>query len=389
MKLLFVANVDWYVISHRIKIIEEAVKSGWDVTVACEDTGEKHVILETGAKFIDLPFSRSGTNPIKELVVLYRFFRLYRRQKADVIHHVSLKPVIYGSFIARILKKPTVLNAVSGLGYVFTGKNKGSGMVQKAMLYIMNYGFNRNNLAFIFQNDDDYQELRQLGVVYEKNIINFIKGSGVNLSLYQDQGKEKSESEKVKILFPARMLWDKGIDELRTATEILKESYEGNATFILSGRADDGNKAGVPLSYLNKWTDGNYVRWIGHSENMIETFGEADIVVLPSYREGIPKSLIEASAMGKPIVTTNAVGCKECVDHMINGLLVPVKSSDELAKALVKLIDDPSLRIKMGKASRKKAEEEFDINSVVQKHLEIYQDLLTLAFKSKQVATTS
>jgi len=387
MKLLFVANVDWYVISHRIQIIEEAVKNGWDVTVACEDTGEKETILETGAKFIDLPFSRSGTNPIKELGVLIRFYLLYKEQKADIIHHVSLKPVIYGSFIARILKKPTVLNAVSGLGYVFTGKHKGSGIVQRTMLSIMRYGFNRDNLAFIFQNQDDYHKLLQLGAVYDKNIIHFIKGSGVDLSLYQD--KAPVTNEKVKILFPARMLWDKGIDELRAASTLLKKDYKTKASFVLSGRDDDGNKAGVPLSYLNEWTDGNYVNWIGHSENMIKTFGEADIVVLPSYREGMPKSLIEAAAMGKPIVTTNAVGCKECVDDNINGFLVPVKSTKELAEALAKLIDDPKLRKTMGKASRIKAEEEFNIDSVIEKHLEIYQDLLNLAYKSKQVASTT
>lgn len=389
MKLLFVANVDWYVISHRIKIIEEAVKAGWDVTVACEDTGEKDVILNTGAKFINFPFSRSGTNPFSELYLLYKFLRLYRNREADVIHHVSLKPVIYGSFIAKILKKPAVLNAVSGLGYVFTGKNQGSSIVQKAMLRIMKFSFDRENLSFIFQNADDHSELQKLKVVYENNIINFTRGSGVDLSLYNNNSKTSSK-KRITILFPARMLWDKGLEELRTATELLKEKYYEKVSFILAGRADKDNKAGVPPSYLEDWSEGDYVNWIGHSDDMVATFREADIVVLPSYyREGIPKSLIEATAMGKPIVTTDAVGCRECVDDGINGFLVPPKSGEKIAEALIKLIDDAELRDKMGKASRIKAEKEFDVQVVVNKHIQIYQDLLNLANKSQKVATTT
>ena len=388
MKLLFVANVDWYVISHRIKIIEEAVRSGWDVTVACEDTGKRNIITDTGAKFIDFPFSRSGTNPIKELGLLFKFYRLYKKYDVDVIHHVSLKPVIYGSFIARILRKPTVLNAVSGLGYVFTGKHKGSGIVQKAMLAIMRYAFNRKNLSFIFQNEDDYRELHDLGVVYEENLVYFIAGSGVDLKRYK-QSMPIDNTRRIKILFPARMLWDKGIKELRRATELLQEKYGHKVTFILAGMANDDNKASVSKAYLDEWSDGEYVNWIGHSKDMVKTFQESEIVVLPSYREGMPKSLIEAAAMGKPIVTTNTVGCKECVDDGVNGFLVPVKSGKHLAEALSKLIDNPKLRITMGQASRLKAEKEFDINFVVQKHLMIYQDLLNLATKSNRVATTT
>lgn len=388
MKLLFVANVDWYVISHRIKIIQEAVKNGWDVTVACENTGKKDIIINTGAKFIDFPFSRSGTNPFKELVLLRKFYVLYKNNKADVIHHVSLKPVIYGSFVAKILKKPTVLNAVSGLGYAFTGKHKGTGSLQKVMRLMMRYAFKRKNLSFIFQNKEDHQELIDLGAVYKNNIIYFIKGSGVDLNEYQPSYKS-IENSRVVILFPARMLWDKGVRELRQATEILKPAFFDKITFVLAGKANDDNKASVPKGYLTEWSDGSYVDWIGHSDNMVKTFQESDIVVLPSYREGMPKSLIEAAAMGKPIVTTDTVGCKDCVADGVNGYLVPLKDEKKLAEALKILINNKELRTTMGRASRQKAELEFDYHIVVNEHLKIYQELLNLIPKSQQIATTT
>lgn len=383
MDILFVANVDWYVISHRIKIIEAAVDNGFNVTVACEDTGQKSEILKTGAHFVDFKFSRSGTNPLKELLLLYKFYNLYKTEKFDVLHHVSLKPVIYGSFMARLLKKPAILNAVSGLGYVFTSENSKSGVIQKAMLTLMKYGFKKQNLAFIFQNTDDHRELKNLGSVFPENIVYYIKGSGVDLKEYSP--KTNSGSRKIKILFPARMLFDKGIRELKTATELLKNAFEDKVTFVLAGKADPGNKAGVSEDYLNNWQDGSYVKWIGFSKNMIETFQESDIVILPSYREGLPKSLIEAAAMGKPIITTNAVGCKECVDDGVNGLLVPVRSGEKLAEALIKLIENPELRKKMGNASRIKAENEFDIGLVISKHLEIYKELYSLTLDDYKV----
>ena len=377
MKLLFVANVDWYVISHRYKILESAVNFGWQVTVACEDTGRRSELEALGIRFIDFKFERSGTNPLKEIVLLRRFYRLYRKEKFDVLHHVSLKPVIYGSVIAKLLKKPAVLNAVSGLGYAFTKKDKKMGFTQKSMLYLMRFGFNKKNLAFIFQNNDDYEQLSDLGVIHDYNLVYFIKGSGVDLDEYKPMSKEV-EGDKVDILFPARMLYDKGIVELQGAAEMLRKDYESKVLFTLAGKADPDNKAGVSEEYLNNWQDGSYVKWIGFSENMIETLRNSDIAVLPSYREGLPKSLIEAAAMGKPIVTTNAIGCKECVDEGINGYLVDVKSETQLADALKKLIVDANLREKMGKASRLKAEKEFDVKIVIKKHLEIYDELLKL-----------
>lgn len=370
--LLLVANVDWFFISHRLCIAIEAKRQGWDVHVACEDTGRSDEIEREGIHFINFVFSRSGTNFLSETATIRNFYRLYKTVKPDVVHHITLKPVIYGSFVAKRLGIHGVLNAVSGLGYAFTESRKGP--VQKVMVQFMKYGFNRDNLAFIFQNKDDLAELSALGVIASQNSINMIKGSGVDLGLFSYT--EPVHRERVVILFPTRMLWDKGTNELREASRLLFGGYKNKITFILAGLADEENKAGVPASYLHDWEETGYVQWIGYQKDMVSVYREADIVVLPSYREGMPKTLIEACAMGKPIVTTDAIGCRECVDEGVNGFKVPVKSTKELADALQKLIDDTPLRTEMGLASREKAEREFDQQQVISKHLEIYQNLL-------------
>jgi glycosyltransferase involved in cell wall biosynthesis len=371
-KLLMVANVDWFFISHRLCIAQEAKKKGWEVFVAGENTGRANEIINQGITFIDIKFSRSGINPFEELLTLYKFIKLYKEINPDIIHHITLKPVIYGSLVAKILKIKGVVNAISGLGYNFTEDRKS--MVQKVMLSIMKYGFNRNNLVIIFQNENDQKELTELRVIHPGNAIVRIKGSGVDLEKFYES--PFPSFERIKILLPIRMLWDKGVKELRDASDILKEKYYDKVQFILSGLADEDNKAGVPASYLNDWQDGNFVKWIGYQKNMVEVYQDSHIVVLPSYREGMPKSLIEACAIGRAIVTTNAIGCRECVDEGINGYKVSVYSSQELANALEQLINNHAMIKVMGHNSRIKSEEEFNVNNVIRIHLETYNKLL-------------
>jgi len=371
-KILFVANVDWFFISHRLVIAEEAKKNGFDVIVAAKDTGRSQEIIDKGIQFINLSFSRSGTNLIREFITLIKVFKIYYILKPDIVHHITLKPVIYGSLIAKVLKIKGVVNAISGLGYNFTEGRKS--LVQKVMLLILKFGFNRKNVVIIFQNENDQKELTELGVIHPSNLIVRIKGSGVDLEKFHESSFPSFD--RIKILLPIRMLWDKGVKELREASDILNKKYYENVEFILSGLADEDNKAGVPASYLNDWQDGNFVKWIGYQKNMVEVYQNSHIVVLPSYREGMPKSLIEACAIGRAIITTNAIGCRECVDEGINGLKVPVKDAQSLANAIETLVNNPSRIIEMGKASRLKAKKEFDINFVLQIHSQIYNQYL-------------
>lgn len=371
-KLLIVCNVDWFFISHRLGIAKQAVMEGYDVYVAAEDTGRADEIRAVGAKFINLSFSRSGTNLLEEFKVLAAFNKLYKNLKPDIVHHITLKPVIYGSLIAKFRNIKGVVNAIAGLGYNFTGDRKG--LLFTVLIQLMKYGFDRDNVSVIFQNKSDYNDLKSTGVLSIKNKIFYTKGSGTDLNQYQFS--DLPSNERINILFPTRMLWDKGVKELKSASEILKEKYQDKITFLLAGLADDGNKMGVTSEYLNAWSDGVYVNWIGYQKDMPKIFADSEIVVLPSYyREGIPKSLIEACAIGRPIVTTNSIGCEECVEDGFNGFKIEPRSAEELAKAIEKLILSRTLREEFGKNSRIKAEKEFDVKEVINIHMDIYKQL--------------
>lgn len=371
--LLIITNIDWFLISHRLIIAQAAVKAGWKVYVACEDTGRGHEIKVDGIEFIRFSFSRSGTNPIEEIKLLRRFRRLYRKVQPDVVHQITIKPVVYGSLAAKKEGVKGVVNAISGLGYMFAQGQVG--FMQRIILYLMKVGVKRNGVAFIFQNRDDQDVLNKFDVLDSRNSINLIKGSGVDLNKFSFS--TLPENDKIKILLPCRMLWDKGVKELRDASEILKEKYKGRIQFVLVGMADRDNKAGVPESYLRDWEDGEYVTWMGQQADMVKLYEESHIVVLPSYREGLPKTLIEACAVGRPIVTTDAIGCRDCVEEGTNGLKVPVGDSKALASAIEKLINDESLMKEMGRKGRDKAEREFDVKDVIRRHLDIYNSVLS------------
>lgn len=371
-KLLMLTNVDWFLISHRLVIAQAAARAGWKVYVACEDTGRGNEIAVDGIEFIPFTFSRSGTNPLTELKLLKQFRDLYKKIKPDVVHQITIKPVVYGSIAAKQVGIRGVVNAISGLGYMFAQGHVG--VMQKIILYLMKRGVCRNGVSFIFQNQDDQAVLREFSVLDSRNDINLIKGSGVDLNKFIFSPMPKGEL--IKILLPCRMLWDKGVRELREATDLLRKKYKSRVQFVLVGMADTDNRAGVPESYLRDWEEEGYVVWMGQQSDMVKFYKENHIVVLPSYREGLPKTLIEACAIGRPIVTTDAIGCKDCVDEGVNGFKVPVGNSEALASAIAKLVDDPSLMNRMGAAAREKAEREFDVEDVVKKHLEIYKSLL-------------
>jgi glycosyltransferase involved in cell wall biosynthesis len=244
------------------------------------------------------------------------------------------------------------------------------GLTSRIIIELMRFGFKQKNVSLIFQNPDDCRQLRSLNVIAPNNRIYRIKGSGVDLDIFKTDSYPNFD--KIKILMPSRMLWDKGLRELYEASFLLKANYEKKIQIILCGSIDEGNKANVPKTFLESWQDGEFVKWVNFQNDMVKIYNDSHIVILPSYREGIPKALIEACAMGRAIITTNAIGCRECVDEGINGLKVPVRNSKALAEAIKQLVNNPEKIIQMGKASRLKAELEFDINSVVKKHMEIY-----------------
>lgn len=370
-RLFFVVNVDWFFLSHRLPLALEAIKRGYEVYLLSANSGRRTEIEEYGIHFIEVPFDRSGNNLSHEWKCIRVLYGNYKRLKPDIIHHVTLKAALLGSVAAKLSGKRNVINAISGFGYNFTdGRN---GLLQKMIRLMMKWSFKSDHFYIILQNPDDIAMMKSVGFVPVSH-YRLIKGSGVNLQEYPFS--EIEEKEKLRILFPARILYDKGVMELIASAVILKEKWIGCIEFILAGDCDESNKAVVHQQDLEKLLIPGYIEWIGFRKDMVDQYVKSDIVVLPSYREGLPKSLIEACAIGRPIITTDVPGCRECVIDGYNGRIVPVKAVEPLAKAIEELCESKEMRIMMGINSRKLAEKEFSIEQVVEKTFSIYDEIL-------------
>lgn len=369
-KLFIVVNVDWFFLSHRKDIALNAQKAGYDVTIVTKDTGKKSIIGALGLKVIDFPMNRSGQNIVEELYTCRFLYRLYCHEKPDIVHHVGLKTILWGTLAAKLVNVCGVVNAVSGLGIFFSEENKS--LVSKLLPKVLRFSHHRRNLAVIFQNEEDKGLFLKNRIIKEEQAF-MIKGSGVDLVQYAYTSEPKGR--KIKVLFTARMIVEKGVFVLTEAALKLKAEYKNKVEFLLCGGLDDNPKA-IKEGELKAVCDGEYIQWLGYRTDVLELLKSCHIVAFPSYyKEGLPKSLIEATAVGRPIVTTNSIGCKETVVDGYNGYLIPVKDSDSLAEKLRILFEDEKLRLDMGRNSRKWAEENFSIENVIQKHLEIYNQL--------------
>jgi glycosyltransferase involved in cell wall biosynthesis len=371
-KLFIVVNVDWFFLSHRLAVGIAAMNAGYDVTVLAADTGESMRIRNLGLSFIHVPFRRSGTNVFHELKCVNTLRNLYATLKPDIIHHVTIKVALYGSIAAKLASAGNVVNAISGLGYNFTSDRRG--IMQKILMQLMRFGFRGITTRFIFQNRDDIEVFKSLKVVKDSQ-VSLIKGSGVNLEEFHEIPTPKATN--VTVLLCARLLYDKGVVEYVNAARQLETEFSGSAQFIIAGNFDDDNLAKISREVFSGMIDGTYIKWVGFQARMVEVIGQADIVVLPSYREGLPKSLIEAAAVGRPIVTTNVPGCKECVIEGYNGYLVPAKDANALAGAIRTLILNKELRVRMGRNSRTLAIKEFSVEKVIRQTMNIYEEFLT------------
>lgn len=373
--LFYVVNVDWFFLSHRLHLALYALKMGFDVFLITKNTGRKSEIEEKGIKVFDMNFGRSGTNPLSELKLIYGLVKLYRKHRPTLIHHVTIKPNIYGSIAARLSGvNPVVVNAISGLGYNFIDGRKT--IFQEILLVLMKFSFSYRRANFIFQNPDDVAFYRSIGLIRNDNNV-LIKGAGVDENLFAFESP--IEKEKLIVLLPARMLFDKGIIEFYSAAVLLKDKLFGKVEFIMAGDVDLHNPAGATQEQLISMNINEYFTWIGFQHNIIDLLRTADIICLPSYREGIPKSLIEAMAIGRPIVTTDVPGCRECVENGVNGILVPAKDVVGLSDALLSLINNTQLRVKMGEASRLKMLSEMTLGVVVNKTFQFYKQIQSVA----------
>ena len=370
MKLLLIVNEDRFFLSHRKEIALAAQNAGWEVSVVCKDTGQREEVEALGLTMLELPVNPTGMNPIQEFKTWRFLYSLYRKNRDAVVHHVGLKNILWGGLAAKLTRVHGVVNAVSGLGTLFSSDKLG--MTAKGILAIMRFSNKRKRVKVIFQNQEDKSLFLHHGIVNESQ-VEFIKGSGVDLNEFKYV--PEPENGTIKVVFSARMVKEKGVIELIEAAEKLRQDYEGKVEFWLCGRLA-ANADAVSKKELEARCDGKYIKWLDFQKDMKAILEQCHIMAFPSYyREGVPKSLIETCAIGRPIVTTDSIGCKDVVDDGINGFLIPVKDSEALAQKLRILIEDKDLRVRMGQASRKKAEREFNLERVIERHLEIYNKI--------------
>lgn len=358
--------------SHRLPLALAARDAGYEVHVATPDSQLSAAIQKHGLHFHAIPLHRSNTRLWKELKSFRALLALYRRLQPDLVHHVTIKPVLYGGVAARIAKVPAVVHAVPGLGHVFVQDGIKAKLLRVVVKRVYGYVFSHPHAKIIFQNPDDQLLLLQAQLLSADDVI-LIRGSGVDMNIFTPQ--PEADGLPVVVL-AARMLWEKGVGEFVDAARQLREQ-KIEARFILAGESDPGNPSAVPVWQLEQWHDSGVVEWLGACDDMARIFAEAHVVCLPSYREGLPKVLIEAAACGRPIVTTDVPGCREVVRHEENGLLVPARNPTALAAALRRLITSPVLRQFLGQRGREIAVAEFALEKVVERTLAIYEEMLS------------
>lgn len=364
-KLAFVVTEDWYFVSHRLPLALAARKAGFDVTVVTRCSGAHRAIEAAGVSVMPFVMHRHGLNPLTLLREALELAGIFRRLRPDIVHHVALRPVVVGGLAARLAGVPAVVSAVAGMGYVFTDTRRVwlAAIMRRLLRFVLARG------RVIVQNPDDFAALAALTGAPSR--IRLIPGAGVDVETFSPAAPPAGP---VCIVLAARMLWDKGVGEFVAAAEML--AGEGiEARFLLAGAPDPGNPAAVPEATLRSWHGRWGVEWIGHQADMVALYRSAHIACLPSYREGLPKALLEAAACGLPIVTTDAPGCREVVRHEDNGLLVPAKDARALASAIGRLLDHPEERQKMGARGRTRVLEEFSQERIIEASLAVYREV--------------
>jgi glycosyltransferase involved in cell wall biosynthesis len=376
MRIVLFANTDWYLFNHRLSLARAARERNLEVILVSPGGPYADRLIADGFQWFELPMDRAGMNIMREILTIYRNIRLYQQIKPDLAHHFTVKPVFYGSLAARWLGVPAVVNSITGLGYLFIHHSPHVALIRQLLKPIYTRAMNHPNQKVIFQHQGDLDAYQTLGLVNPENAV-IIPSSGVDLTRFQPKADPKGTPV---ILMATRMLWDKGIGDLIEATAQLKAGGI-KVRVVLVGKPDEGNPTSIPEEQLQDWHSEGVVEWWGHQEDMPEIFAKSHIVVLPSHSEGVPKSLIEAAAMGKPIVATDLPGCREIVRNEWNGLLVPTNDAIALTKALERLMQDPALRKLMGENGRRIVEEQFADRIVNQRTMNIYDELLGLEEK--------
>lgn len=368
-KLLYLVTEAGYFFSHRYPLAKAAQQQGYKVIVATVPGRYQNRLIAEGFTVYPLRhMTRTGLNPFKQFLSLFEIYTLYRKEKPDVVHHVAMKPVLYGSIAARLAGVKKVVNALTGLGYLFISPHFKARFLRFLVWKGFHFLFQKRGWVLILQNKDDFTLFSQ--IVPSQNLA-LIRGSGVDINQFAPL-KKKVSNKRLKITVVARMLWDKGIGEAIEAVKRLKEKGL-DCELVLAGGIDAQNPSGISQCIIEKWVQQGFCTWLGNVEDIAGLYQKSDVALLPSYREGLPKSLLEAAACGLPIITTDVPGCREIVTPNKTGFLVPAKTVEPLAHALEKLFRDKELSHRLGAEGRKMVEKHFSLETVIQKTLKLYK----------------
>lgn len=369
--LLIVVNEPTYFLSHRLAIAEAARLEGFTVHIASNPGPAVNAIRQLGFFYHDIRIDRGGVNPFVEINSVVNLWRLVRKLEPDLLHLVTLKPVLYGGIAARVSKVGGVVAAIAGMGSLFVTQDLKFRALQLVIRSAYRLALGKKNLRVIFQNPDDREIVSKLASLPQEKAV-IVRGSGVRLT---DYAVQPEPAGRPIVVMATRLVKDKGVLEYVEAARLLK-ARGVDVEMRLIGSPDPGNPTTITEGELSEWGRTDVVELLGYRDNISAEYGAAHIVCLPSYREGLPKSLIEAAACGRPVVTTDVPGCRDAILPGITGVLVPVRSASALADAIQDLVGDPERRRTMGRAGRLFAEREFTIEGVVHQHMIVYRELL-------------
>lgn len=370
-KLLFVVTEDWYFVSHRLQLALAALNSGFDVALAARVTQHGSLIEKSGLTVFPVAFQRGRLGPFADLETIRRLVQIYRSYRPDIVHHVALKPVLYGTVAARITRVKSIVNALGGLGFVFSSDAIRARLLRKGVIPALRIALRNDHNRTIVQNIDDRSKLLALGISTPTS-IRLIRGSGVDLTAYRCCDTLK---QPPLVVLPARLLREKGVYEFVAAARQL-HVLGVKARFALVGQVDPMNPSSIPAHQLETWKNEGHVEIWGWRQDMDAIFEQAQIVCLPSYHEGLPRALLEASACGCAIVASDIPGCRELIKHGETGLLVPPRDVTALVTALKYLIEHPAERKRLGQAARTTLDPDFTIETIVNQTLDIYRELM-------------
>ncbi len=371
-RLLFFVTEDWYFRSHRLALGRAALAAGFEVTLATRVSSYQQEFESEGFRVVPLRLKRGGLGPLDELRSMIELWKILRRERPDLLHNVALKPVLYGSLAGRMAGVPAIVNAVTGMGFLFSSDHSLARRIRPALWFALKLLLRRERIEVIVQNNDDRA---LIGQIAKEERIHLIRGSGVDVDHYRPLPEPPvTAGSPFTIALVARMLEDKGIRELVEAVEILRRQGEPVRT-ILAGPLDPENRAGLAARTVQGWQESGLVEWWGAVDDVREVWRQAHLAVLPSYREGLPKSLLEAAACSRAMIAADVPGCREIVIDGQTGRLVPARSCQPLARAIAELRDDSALRARMALAARKLTVGALSQAAVNRQTLELYRRL--------------